>query len=188
MLITRAGRTVGVAWGRARVLVGLLVASVVQGHEMKEITLGARVFPDRIELQIVASPHMANAMLATADTPNLPLDADNFAGHRAALELGAQSLCRLATGLDSPRDLTAKSIDVLRGKDGEILFFLAYPAAGEGPLRIDASALQKIEPDFAAGLTVLDAKRRVLAAKSLTAADANATVLLPTTLSEHTSK
>jgi hypothetical protein len=151
-------------------------AAPAQAHEVKEMTISARLHADRTDLVVVASNHLAATILAGPGGRLPVLNAETFATLHPALEEQGKNLCTLATGENNARALAPTALDVLLGQDGEVEFFLAYPPVTDGTLRLEAVVLARLEPGYVVNLKVLDTKRRLLAAKALTRGDAGVTV------------
>ena len=162
-------------------LAGLLGPATAVGHELKEMTIQARVHADRVDLVIVVSPHMAGAILTGTDESRITaINADTFPALRAELEIRAKKICTLTTGEEPARELAPGATDLVLGQENEVEFFLTYPFAINGPLRLKAAVLERIPAGYTASLRVIDAKRNLLAAKVLSREDADVTIPLAT--------
>lgn len=159
------------------VLAGLIIPGpVAWAHDVKEMTISARLHADRIDLVVVTSNHLAATILAGADGKLPALNAATFPALRPALVEQGKKFCKLSSGEETAPGLEPTAIDVLLGSDGEVEFFLAYPRAGDGPLHLEAAVLARLEPGYTVNLKVLDQKRKLLATKALTHGDAGITV------------
>ena len=143
------------------------------------MTIAVRLHADRIDLVVVASNHMAAAILAGAGGKPPVLNPATLRALRPALEAQGKKLCSLSTGEKDPRPLAPASVDVLLGHEDEVEFFITYPPATDSSLRLEAAVLGRLETGYTVHLTMLDTKRKPLAAKALTREDPGITLPLP---------
>ncbi len=155
-------------------------APAAKAHEVKEMTIAARVHADRTDLVIVTSNHLAAAILAGTDGKPPVLNATTLRVLRPLLEEQGKKLCFVSTDEKDARPLAPTAIDVLLGHEDEVEFFIAYPPVGR-VLHLEAAVLGRLEPGCVVNLTVLDTKRKPLATKALTREDAGVTVPLAET-------
>jgi hypothetical protein len=161
------------------ILVQLTAPVAACAHDIKEMSINARVHADRIELRIVTSNHMAAALLASGkDDTTTTLDAESFAALRPSLETRGRTLLALWSGEKAARALPVTAIDVLLGQQNEIEFFLTYAPATEGTLRFDAKVLEQVEDGYVVTLLVFDAKRTQISAKAMKRGDSSLTLPL----------
>lgn len=165
------------------VLVCVLLPGSVYAHDIKEMTISARLHADRIDVVITTSPHLASAILADADSEKgrpekveVFLNADTFAELRPKFEAQGKRLCSLWTGAEPAQELDLVRIDVVARDDGEVSFYVTYPPAAEGGLRFDAVVLERLDPGYVVVLEVLDAKRKRLGLKALVRGDSSLTL------------
>ena len=179
MAQTRAFLSFRTVWLLGCVLAGLAApATGARAHDIKEMTIAARVHADRIDLVVVASNHMAATLLAGPEGKPPVLTPVTFAALHPALEAQGKKLCLLSSGEDKPRVLAPTSIDVLLGQEDEVEFYLVYPPAAGGTLRLEAAALARLEAGYTVNLKVLDAKRKPLASQALTRDEPGVTISL----------
>ncbi|MEY4489399.1 MAG: hypothetical protein RIQ79_1907 [Verrucomicrobiota bacterium] len=171
------------------ILVLLTAPLAASAHDIKEMSINARVHADRIELRVVTSNHMASALLALGtEGQAAALDAETFASLRPRLETRGKELLSLWTGGKTARELPVTAIDVLLGQQNEIEFFLTYAPATDGALRIDAKVLDQIENGYVVTLLVFDAKRTQIGAKAMKRGDSSLTVPLAGNAREQAAK
>ncbi len=162
-------RTVGLAlalgaWGGA---------AAAFAHDVREMTVDARVHADRIEVVVVVSAHFAGVILDETGGGG-PLSADNFAASHALLEARARHLCVLRSG--EGETLPLVGLDVVRGEQDEVMFFLGYGPAGGPDLSLEVPLLERLEAGYTVAVKVIDEKRRPLAAGALTRGQARLAV------------
>jgi hypothetical protein len=176
--MTRRPMSFRTVYWLALILAGLASPLTARAHDVKEMTINARVHPDRVELRIIASNHMGATLLGSADGKDVVLNAETFASLRPALEAQGKRICVLLCDGKPPRTLPVTAIDTLLGQQDEVEFFITYGAPSGPTLVFDATVLDRVQEGCAVTLVVSDAKRNPLGAKALKHDDSRLTVAL----------
>ncbi len=162
-----------IGWlGFALALVG---GTVALAHDVREMTVDARVHPDRIELVVVVSAHFAGVILDESGA-GPAVTAETFAVLLPGLEARGRELCVLRSAGAGAGVLPLTGIDVVQGTQDEVIFFLGYAAAGGEGFTLTVPLLDRIDAGYLVSVRVVDAKRRALGAKALARGEASLAV------------
>jgi hypothetical protein len=164
-----------VGWLGLMLAVGVGGGASALAHDVREMTVDARVHPDRVELVIVVSAHFAGVILDESGV-GPAVTAESFAAVRPRLEEKGRELCVLRSVGDAERVVPLVGIDVVQGAQDEVMFFLGYAAVGGEALSLAVPLLDRIDAGYLVSVRVLDAKRRALGAKALARGEASLTV------------
>ncbi len=164
-----------VGWLGLALAFGVGGVSAAFAHDVREMTVDARVHPDRVELVIVVSAHFAGVILDESGG-GPAVTAETFAALRPRLEKKGRELCVLRSAGDGERVLPPVGIDVVQGAQDEVMFFVGYGPVGGEALNLAVPLLDRIDAGYLVSLRVMDAKRRALGAKPLARGDASLTV------------
>lgn len=167
-----------ILFNRLQVGLGLILAAgggtVVLAHDVREMTVDARVHADRTELVVVVSAHFAGVIIDESGA-GPAVTAETFAAWRPSLEAKGRELCVLRAEGEGVVAVPLTTIDVIQGAQDEVMFFLGYGAAGGERLTLAVPLLDRIAAGYLVSVRVVDEKRRLLGAKALARGEATLT-------------
>jgi hydrogenase/urease accessory protein HupE len=132
------------------------------GHDVQASWTTARLLPGSCEVTVRIHAEAAR-LLIQETAPGATFEPENLDKVMPALKSFGKTLYEVSAG---GRTLEATGTDVSVVEDN-LVFRLVYPRTDEGPLRLKATHLSKLPPDFIAQVSVTDEAGKVLASHVL---------------------
>ena len=145
-------------------IIALLLAAsgVALGHDVQASWTTVRVSPGSCELTVRVHAEAVRTLIQET-APGATFEPENLDKVRPALKSFGETLYEVSEG---GRVLPATETDVSVVEDN-LVFRLVYPRAAAGPLRLKATHLSRVSPDFIAHVSVNDEAGKPLASHVL---------------------
>jgi hypothetical protein len=147
----------------------------LHAHDRYEIWTIALVASDHLEIAITMSASTALQLIDPEKKARTSIPED-FATHRPRLEHAAPGLYVLTS---DRKPLRARKVEVELTDENDVVFHLAYPRPGAGPVHFHASLLKKLGPGYGGILEVNDSSSNNLGWEQLAFENPNYEIVLP---------
>ncbi len=149
---------------KALCIIALLLAAsgAALGHDVQASWATARFGQDSCELTVRIHAEAVRTLIQDT-APGATFEPENFDNVRPALESFGKTLYEVSEG---GRTLSATATDVSVVEDN-LVFRLVYPRTAAGALRLKATHLTRVSPEFIAHVSVTDEAGRPLASHVL---------------------